>query len=158
MSVEEFQMKEVELRVLKVKEETSWIFQLKSERSSRQPSSRATCTLHDSTQYEIFCPRLLSCWHECAQATQLTSDQVQWLQDVCVTESCCVMPSGFKVVLIRFCSFLVMSWTAKERKEINLSSVFLQYLYLWNQTADIWLLLTQPRDICTSIVSRLLAE
>lgn len=158
MSVEEFQMKEVELRVLKVKEETSWIFQLKSERSSRQPSSRATCTLHDSTQYEIFCPRLLSCWHECAQATQLTSDQVQWLQHVCVTESCCVMPSGFKVVLIRFCSFLVMSWTAKERKEINLSSVFLQYLYLWNQTADIWLLLTQPRDICTSIVSRLLAE
>lgn len=158
MSVEEFQMKEVELRVLKVKEETSWIFQLKSERSSQQPSSRATCTLHDSTQYEIFCPRLLSCWHECAQATQLTSDQVQWLQDVCVTESCCVMPSGFKVVLIRFCSFLVMSWTAKERKEINLSSVFLQYLYLWNQTADIWLLLTQPRDICTSIVSRLLAE
>lgn len=158
MSVEEFQMKEVELRVLKVKEETSWIFQLKSERSSRQPSSRATCTLHDSTQYEIFCPRLLSCWHECAQATQLTSDQVQWLQHVCVTESCCVMPSGFKVVLIRFRSFLVMSWTAKERKEINLSSVFLQYLYLWNQTADIWLLLTQPRDIYTSIVSRLLAE
>lgn len=158
MSAEEFQMKEVELRVLKVKEETSWIFQLKSERSSRQPSSRATCTLHDSTQYEIFCPRLLSCWHECAQATQLTSDQVQWLQHVCVTESCCVMPSGFKVVLIRFRPFLVMSWTAKERKEINLSSVFLQYLYLWNQTADIWLLLTQPRDICTSIVSRLLAE
>lgn len=158
MSVEEFQMKEVEQRVLKVKEETSWIFQLKSERSSRQPSSRATCTLHDSTQYEIFCPRLLSCWHECAQATQLISDQLQWLQDVCVTESCCVMPSGFKVVLIRFRSFLVMSWTAKERKEINLSSVFLQYLYLWNQTADIWLLLTQPRDIYTSIVSRLLAE
>lgn len=158
MSVEEFQMKEVELRVLKVKEETSWIFQLKSERSSQQPSSRATCTLHDSTQYEIFCPRLLSCWHECAQATQLTSDQVQWLQHVCVTESCCVMPSGFKVVLIRFRSFLVMSWTAKERKEINLSSVFLQCLYLWNQTADIWLLLTQPRDICTSIVGRLLVE
>lgn len=119
MSVEEFQMKEVELWVLKVKEKTSWNFQLTSERWSQQPSSRATCTLHNSTQYEIFCPRLLSCWRECAQATQTDLRPGAVItRCVCVcSESCCVTPPASRSFPLDSTLFLLCLGQQKRGKK-----------------------------------------
>lgn len=147
-----------------IPDERSRAASFKSERGNKLDFSVEEREIKSAAEQSshVHATRLHAVWNLLSETvvmlTRVCTSYTTDLRPGAVTESCCVMPSGFKVVLIRFRPFLVMSWTAKERKEINLSSVFLQCLYLWNQTADIWLLLTQPRDICTSIVGRLLVE